>query len=34
MTKDKKEEKKPKVEKTMTGKKATEVKVDPEIEGK
>ena len=32
--KDKKEEKKPKVEKTMTGKKATEVKVDPEIEGK
>ena len=30
--KDKKEEKKTKVEKTMTGKKATEVKVDPKIE--
>ena len=28
----KKEEKKPKTEKTMTGKKATEVKVDPELE--
>ena len=27
-----KEEKKPKTEKTMTGKKATEVKVDPELE--
>ena len=32
--KDKKEEKKPKTEKTMTGKKATEVKVDPELEEK
>jgi len=30
--KDKKEEKKPKVEKTMTGKKATEVKVDPDLD--
>ena len=30
--KDKKEEKKPKVEKTITGKKATEVKVDPDLE--
>ena len=30
--KDKKEEKKPKVEKTMTGKKATEVKVDPDMD--
>lgn len=30
--KDKKEEKKTKVEKTMTGKKATEVKVDPDLE--
>ena len=30
--KDKKEEKKPKVEKTMTGKKTTEVKVDPDLE--
>ena len=30
----KKEEKKPKTEKTMTGKKATEVKVDPELEEK
>jgi hypothetical protein len=30
--KDKKEEKKPKTEKTMTGKKATEVKVDPDLE--
>ena len=28
----KKEEKKPKVEKTITGKKATEVKVDPDLE--
>jgi hypothetical protein len=30
--KNKKEEKKPKVEKTMTGKKATEVKVDPDLD--
>ena len=30
----KKKEKKPKVEKTMTGKKTTEVKVDPELEEK
>jgi len=30
--KDKKEEKKPKTEKTMTGKKATEVKVDPDLD--
>ena len=32
--KDKKEEKKPKTEKTMTGKKATEVKVDPDLDEK
>jgi len=30
----KKEEKKPKIEKTMTGKKATEVKVDPDLDEK